>query len=171
MADQFPITSFETHKADLPNYPTPIASAFCTLLPALAQHIEAEREIEHVDIWNTAFRSWLTDAEHAFTEVTTQLSVIMATDLACIEDKPLKRMVMLIDALVGSEEPDTFQHLYGLLPKFQHLFYCSGKGPAVRHRNLMLKVALEHIDTMATLLTYDSAANGGSDEMVNAPLP
>ena len=63
--------SFGAHKADLSSYPTPLASAFAALLPALARHNEAEREIEDVAIRDPAFRNWLTDAEDAFTTVTT----------------------------------------------------------------------------------------------------
>tara|TARA_R110000850_G_scaffold113041_2_gene227548 strand:+ start:5960 stop:6469 length:510 start_codon:yes stop_codon:yes gene_type:complete len=156
MAKDFNIMSCGTHKADHSQYPTPLATEFSALLPALARHIEAEREIEDVDIWDPAFRSWLTDAEHAFTLVTTQLSAISAAELTCADDKALKRMSMLIDTMVGSEDPDTFMQLYGLLPRFEHLFYCSGTGFAVRHRNVMLRQARAYIDTMATLLTYDS---------------
>ena len=70
MADNSIIMSFGAHKADLSSYPTPLATAFAALLPALVRHIEAEREIEDVDIRGPAFRNWLTDAEEAFITVT-----------------------------------------------------------------------------------------------------
>jgi len=168
MADYNNIMSFETVKADCSNYSTSLTNAFAALLPALARHIEAEREIEEVDIWNPAFRAWLTGAEEAFTDVTTHLSTIASLELACDHDKPLKRMSLLITNLIGSEEPDTFVYLYSLRPHFEDMFQCEGSGPAVRHRNVMLGQALAHIDAMATLLTYDGYAEPEVDEPIDA---
>ncbi|MCX7567741.1 hypothetical protein OS189_15455 [Sulfitobacter sp. F26169L] len=156
-------------KADCSNYPTSLANAFAALLPALARHIEAEREIEEVDIWNPAFRAWLTDAEEAFADVTTHLSTIASLELTCDHDKPLKRMSLLLTNLIGSEEPDTFVYLYSLRPHFEDLFQCEGSSPAVRHRNVMLGQALAHIDAMATLLTYDGYDEVEVDDSIDPP--
>ncbi|WP_299416220.1 hypothetical protein [uncultured Sulfitobacter sp.] len=169
MTDYYNITQVATLKADYPNYPTPIASAFAALLPALARHIEAEREIEEVDIWDPAFRAWLTDAEVAFTDVTTHLSTIASLELTCAHDKPLKRMSLLVNSLIRSEEPDNFMFIYGLRPHFEDLFQCEGSGPAVRDRNVMLGQALAHIDAMATLLTYDGCAGVEADDSIDPP--
>ncbi|MCX7568067.1 hypothetical protein OS189_17125 [Sulfitobacter sp. F26169L] len=156
-------------KAHPSQYPTPVARAFAALPCALARHIETEREIEDVDIWDLAFRDWLTDAEHAYADVTTHLFNITAAEVVCEDDKPLVRMAMLIDALVGSEDPDTFEHLYRLLPQFEDLFQCHGQGPAARHRDNMLCAVRRHIDTMASLLTYDGVIETEQTEMVQIP--
>lgn len=169
MAKKINNTSAGTLKANPPQYPTPVARAFAALPCALARHIETEREVEDVDIWDLAFRDWLTDAEHAYTDVTTHLFNITAAEVVCEDDKPLVRMAMLIDALVGSEDPDTFGHLYRLLPQFEDLFQCHGQGPAARHRDNMLEAARRHIDTMASLLTYDGAIEAEVAETVQAP--
>ena len=158
MADNSIIMSFGAHKADISSYPTPLASAFAALLPALARHIEAEREIEDVAIRDPAFRKWLTDAEDAFATVTTHLFTITMAEETCSDDKPLKRTALLIEAVVGSGNPATFMPLYGLLPRFEDLLHCHGTGPAMRHRNGMPGPARCHVDTMATLLTYDCMA-------------
>ena len=134
MADNSIIMSFGAHKADLSSYPTPLASAFAALLPALVRHIEAEREIEDVDIRDPAFRNWLTDAEDAFTTVTTHLLTITMAEETCADDKPLKRMALLIGAMVGSGNPATFMRLYGLLPRFKVLLHCHGNNPAILAR-------------------------------------
>ena len=134
MADNFIIMSFGAHKADLSSYPTPLASAFAALLPALARHIEAEREIEDVDIRGPAFRNWLTDAEEAYATVTTHLLTITMAEETRVDDKPLKRMALLIDAVVGSGNPATFMRLYGFLPRFKVFLHCHGTGPAILAR-------------------------------------
>ena len=134
MATNFIITSFGAHKADLSSYPTPLASAFAALLPALARHVKAEREIEDVDIRDPAFRNCLTDAEDAFTTVTTHLFTITTAEETCSGDKPLIRMAFLIDDVVGSGNPATFMRLYGLLPRFKDLLHCHGNNPAILAR-------------------------------------
>ena len=158
MADNSINMFLGAHKADISSYPTPLASAFAALLPALARHIEAEREIEDVDIRGPAFRKWLTDAEDAFATVTTHPLTITMAEETCSDDKPLKRMALLIGAVVGSGNPATFMRLHGLLPRFKVLLHCHGTGPAMRHRNGMPGPARCHGDTMATLLTYDCMA-------------
>lgn len=154
MADQTHITSCGTHK-DTPDKPTAVAMAFSALMTALPLHIEAEREIEDVNVFDPAFRSWLTDAEAVFTDVTNLFTAIATADVARAEDRPLKRMSMLLDAMVGSETPGTFQHYRELLPRFEHLFRCTGSGPVALQYDAMLVAAFAHIETMAMLLTYD----------------
>ena len=143
MADNFIIMSFGAHKADISSYPTPLASAFAALLPALVRHIEAEREIEDVDIRGPAFRNWLTDAEDAFTTVRTHLFTITTAEETCSGDKPLIRMALLIGAMVGSGNPATFMRLYGLLPRFKVLLHCHGSGPAILARLDEINVGMD----------------------------
>ena len=134
MADNSINMSFGAHKADISSYPTPLASAFAALLPALVRHIKADREIEDVAIRDPAFRNWLTDAEDAFTTVRTHLLTITTAEETCADDKPLIRMALLIDAVGGSGNPATFMRLYGLLPRFKVLLHCHGTGPAILAR-------------------------------------
>lgn len=155
MADYTHITSCGTHKDTTDCAPTAVAMAFSALMMALPLHIEAEREIEDVNVFDLAFRNWLTDAEAVFTDVTSLFSTIAIADVARAEDRPLKRMSMLLDAMVGSETPGTFQHYCALLPRFEHLFRCSGSGPVARQCDGMLVMAFTHIETMSMLLTYD----------------
>ena len=134
MADNSINMSFGTHKADTSNYPTPLASAFAALLTALVRHVEVEREIGEFDIWDLAFRNWLTDAEEAYATVTTHLLTITMAEETRVDDKPLKRMALLIDAVVGSGNPATFMRLYGFLPRFKIFLHCHGTGPAILAR-------------------------------------
>ena len=143
MADNSIIMSFGAHKADISSYPTPLASAFAALLPALVRHIEAEREIEDVDIRGPAFRNWLTDAEDAFTTVTTHPLTITMAEETCSGDKPLIRLALLIDAVVGSGNPATFMRLYGLLPRFKDLLHCHGNNPAILARLDEINVGMD----------------------------
>lgn len=131
---------------------TPISIAFAALLDALSRHAIAERDIEGVDIWDIAFRDWLTEAEVVFTEMTTLLSRIRNTDLVRAEDLPPQRLAVVIDAMIGSEEPGTFQRLHAWLPAA--LFHCPGVSPAARQARQMLAMARDRIDALARLESY-----------------
>lgn len=141
---------------DVDNTPTLISSAFSSLLSALARHIEADRDIETVDIWNTAFSGWLRTAEEAHTEVAGLLALIRREAIVRVEDRPLQRMAMLIDAMIGSETPGEFKRLHGLLPRFESLFRCRGTGVVAQRIDRMLLTAQDRIQEMATLDTYDN---------------
>lgn len=149
------LSSVPSLSEDVDYTPTPISSAFSQLLGALARHIEADRDIETVDIWNTAFSGWLRCAEEAHTDVVGLLSLIRREVILRSEDRPLQRMAMLIDAMIGSETPGEFKRLHGLLPRFENLFRCGGTGVVAQRIDRMLLTALERINEMATLDTYD----------------
>lgn len=134
--------------------PSTISTAFSALLGALAQHVEAERDIEDVDIWNPAFRNWLTDAEEAHAKVARLLSDIRKMEILRAEDKPLMRMAMLLDHMACSEEPDAFWTFRPLLMQFDELFRCAGENPVAARVNRMLISARNRIDEMATLDLY-----------------
>jgi len=137
--------------------PTPISSAFSMLLVALARHIEADRDIEDVDIWDPAFRPWLTAAEDALGEVMRLIHCIRGQEPIRLEDRPLLRMTLLIDAMIGSDDPGEFVRLHRLLPRFETLFRCSGATATARRVDRMLVTARTRIDELASLDTYDDA--------------
>lgn len=142
--------------------PTVISSQFSELLGALARHVEAEQDIQDVDIWNPAFRGWLTDAENCYERVTTLIASIRQAPLARRADLPLQRMAVLLDAMIGSEEPGAFQRIHRMLPGAMSLWHCPGND-AVAHRvRQMIAAALVRIEEMATLPTY---ADPGAEDM------
>lgn len=152
MADDSFITSFRTHEAAF--HPTPISTAFSDLLVALAKHAEAERDIEDVDIWDPAFRNWLTDAENCHTAVTTLISSIHDQEPARAEDVALQRMTRFIDTMIGSEEPGTFRCFHKMMPAFQATIRCRGGSGAARRVNHMILTAGLRLDELAGLLSY-----------------
>lgn len=137
--------------------PSAISTTFSALLGALARHVEAERDIKDVDIWDPAFRNWLTDAEEAHATVARTLSDIRATEIARAEDKPLMRMAMLLDHMTCSEEPGAFWTFRPLLMRFDSLFRCPGEDPVAVRVNRMLISARARIDEMAALDLYAPA--------------
>lgn len=134
--------------------PTPASASFSALLVALSALIEAERDIEDVDIWDPAFSRWLRDAELAQERVVAGLRQVREAELQRAEDRPLQRLAMLIDAMMGCEDPDGFARLHRLIPANAALFRCDGDSAAARRVNHMLLTGLARIEDLAGLDTY-----------------
>ncbi|MHA3980688.1 hypothetical protein ACW9UR_23725 [Halovulum sp. GXIMD14794] len=85
---------------------TRITALYLRLLDAIDVHVDAERAIVDVDIWDTAFRTWLTDAERTHATVTGLISAIRDADLEARTDVHFVRVVEAIDLLLGAETLD-----------------------------------------------------------------
>lgn len=153
MANSTPITI--TRSPEAPGYtPTAISSGFAGLLVNLAEHIEAERDIENASVWDIAFDNWLRHAEKARTDMSNLLTSILREDIVRLEDKPLKRMAMLINGVVVSEEPGAYRYLRPFVSRFDNLFRCVGQDPTSLRVDRMLLTARDRLETMYTLEIY-----------------
>ena len=63
MADLTPITVPVVSEPILYFRPSALSAGFTALLPVLSAHIEAERDLAHVDRWDVAFVDWLAEAD------------------------------------------------------------------------------------------------------------
>ncbi|SFY44327.1 hypothetical protein SAMN04244548_04932 [Paracoccus pantotrophus] len=129
---------------------TPISATFSRLLGAMAVHIG---DIQHVDVWDPAFRGWLTDAEEALTAVTTLLCEIRDHQTARQADVPLMRMAIIADAMLGAEEPGEFIVAQRLLAR-RHLFSCRTGGAVGRRIHAMIETAYSRLRDLAELEAY-----------------
>src|SRR5690606_8326350 len=118
MADAFPITTRLPSGTPAALQPTAVMGDFSQLLIALATLVEAERDLEHFDIWDLATDHWLREAEEAFTRVTTLVHRIRNAAPARLEDRKLQRVTTLLDTMIGSEQPGTFQRFHAKLHRF-----------------------------------------------------
>lgn len=142
---------------------TTMSTMFSRLLDALARHIQAERDIEDIDMWDLAYRDWLSDAEIAFTDVATLLSSIQRERPVRVGDLVLQDAVRLIDAMIGSEEPGMFQRLHFLLPRLHGQFHWLGAGAAAEPVRQMLMAARNLIEELSTLPIYAEADEDEDD--------
>lgn len=133
--------------------PTIIASLFSRFLGALALHIEAERDIQDVDIWDAAFSGWLREAEESLTVVTGFLRQIRDAKVMRASDVPLLRLAILADALIRSQHPDEFLRARSLLAH-RTLFRCVETGPVGRRVRALIDTALLRLDELADLDAY-----------------
>ena len=154
MADAFPIMSLVSPETPDALAPSRIMGCFSQLLVMLSALIEAERDLEHFDIWDIATAHWLRDAELAHTRVATLIGAIRNASSVLPADRKLQRVATLIDMMIGSEEPGTFQHPHRNLHRIDGLFRHAGAGPVARRVAELLAGARSRIDALATLSTF-----------------
>lgn len=133
--------------------PTPISVLFARFLGALALHIEAERDIQDVDVFDAAFSGWLREAEESLTVVTRFLRDIRDAQVMRASDVPLLRLAIVADALLGSEDPNDFLRTRALLAH-RTLFRCAETGPVGRRVVALVKTAVMRLDELADLDAY-----------------
>lgn len=167
MADAFPITTLRLPETPAALQPTAVMGGFSQLLIALSTLIEAERDLEHFDVWELATDHWLREAEEAFTRVTTLIHPIRNAVPARLEDRKLQRVVTFLDAMIGSEEPGTFRLLHGRLHRFDWLFSHHGENPVARRVAELLATARRRIDELASLPCFIDTQM--ADEVEPAP--
>ena len=157
MADATPNTDIVRPKVRSALQPSATMALFSELLVALAALVEAERDLEHFDRWGQTGNGWLRDAERAFTRVTTLITRIRGRVALLPGDLALQRVALLIDRMIGSEEPGSFGRIHAQLHRYDALFACRGSGPMVRRVNALLGDARRRIDELATLATFIDA--------------
>lgn len=133
--------------------PTKISVLFARFLGALAVHIEAERDIQDVDVWDAAFTGWLREAEESLKVVKTFLRHIRDAKVMRAADVPLLRLAILADGLIRSADPDDFQRARGLLAH-PSLFRCLEAGTVGRRVDAMVRTAVHRLDELADLDAY-----------------
>ena len=154
MADMTPIMARRADKPAPHFTHTPVSRAFAQLLGTMAVFIEAERDIEDVDVWDPAFRGWLTSAEDALASVTTLLHQIGDAQSQRASDRPLQHMACLYLDLMGSESGEEFCAIRATLPGRAPLLRCCGVDPVARRVRAMLRAAHARLDELATLSAY-----------------
>jgi len=155
MADMTPTTPAGANEAlqDAAHFThTPISTLFSRLLGAMAHHIECERDIEHVDVFDPAFNGWLKDAEEAATVVTTLISKIRQCRIQRRADVPLMRLKFIADTMLGANAPDVFLEAHGLL-SHPHLFALRENGAVAYRVTAMIKTAKTCLNLLAELET------------------
>jgi hypothetical protein len=103
MTKQFIITPNDGHE---PPSETPMSIAFRGLLTSLRDFIAAERDLEDIAYsQDPAYADWAHESEMAFEGLVASTIAIHRLPIECREDRPLHRMALLVDAMLGHEEP------------------------------------------------------------------
>ncbi|WP_164885881.1 hypothetical protein [Paenirhodobacter populi] len=154
MADFTPITVPVVSEPITYFRPSALSARFTTLLPMLSAHIEAERDLAHVNRWDTAFIDWLAEAEQTRADLEAALNALCETEVQRLEDKPLLRMAMLTRMMLASEDAQEFLQLHCLPQRMPSMFRCAGDHPVATRTNLLLSEALSRLDALASLPDY-----------------
>ncbi|HRK65962.1 MAG TPA: hypothetical protein PKY73_00305 [Hyphomonas sp.] len=133
------------------------SSAFSALLQAQSAFVRAERDLEDIGhSQDPAYDFWLRDAELAQEVLTRALHHFHALPLEVPEDRPLRRMALLIDAMLGNEEPGDARCLHRKMQlAFFAQFQAQGIGATAMHRNSLLIQARHLTSAMVALPLFD----------------
>ncbi|MRX49473.1 hypothetical protein GI374_03225 [Paracoccus sp. S-4012] len=152
MANDMP--NMPLQAAEVASFTTPLASCFSTLLTALANFVSAESDLSDVDYWDPAYSRWRHDAESAQDEVVDALRSVHGAGVKRPEDVPMRRLALLVDGMMGSDNRRDFDRLHRLTSSNAALFRCAGSSTAARRVDNMLVAGLALVDELAGLDLY-----------------
>lgn len=134
---------------------TTTSQHFSRLLCDLAALVEAERDIEDVDVFDSAFSSWLRDAERTQDSVSIGLRAVLNSPIQRHEDRALQRVAFALHALLGTEAPGEFMRIYNLVLRFPAAFVCEGRGAVAHRTSQMLATMRMRMDDLSSLATFN----------------
>lgn len=150
--------------------PSAFAQSFVELLSALDQHIDCERDLDDVDLFDPAYRNWLDDAEAAQLRLYDALARITGAPAVTPDDVLLRRMSLLIATLVREGTAKAFHRYFQLENDFVHCMVVPGDGLDAGRMRHMLMAARKKIHQLAGLTLYlqDGDFDGEADEFCAA---
>lgn len=132
-----------------------ISLAFENLLPTIDHYLACERDLDDIDPFDPAYRSWLDDVEAAQMGLYESLALIIGLASECAEDVPLQRMSFLIATLIREESPKAFDQYFELENSFIGCMAVPGDSWNATQARHMLAAARAKIHTMAGLSISD----------------
>lgn len=151
MANPAPTTPTGVTKPSAHFTHTEISRRFSRLIGEMSTYIEAERDIEDAASWDPAFLQWHCDAEAARNTVLSSIDHIRVSVPERRADLPLKRMALLLYALIESVSSSEFLRLAACLERHDGLFSCPGIGPVARRIGAMLTAARMQVADLTSL--------------------
>lgn len=158
-------TSCMTHGAAqvppaLPVRDTALSSAFAAMLPVLSRFITAERDMADISAsYDPAYGAWHLEAERAGTALDQCLTQMQRLPIERLEDAPLRRMVLLIDAMLNDNDPAQARRTHRQMQLVFFLRYqVAGFSDVAQHCNGMLIQARHLVDALVQLPLFDFSA-------------
>lgn len=172
MTNQTHITPTGGHEAPPA---TELMHAFCKSLTCMQTFLLAELDLDEIGYsQDPAYASWIRDSENAFSALSDALGETRTLPVEIPEDIPLKRMAVLMDDILGNEDPHSARavHLKMQLMFFSQL-QAAGLSTTAMHRNGLLVHARHLVDAMMSFPSWDHDRNdeplddhGPTDDMV-----
>jgi hypothetical protein len=162
MTKHSPITPTGGHEAP-PE--TELMLAFCKSLTCMQAFLLAELDLDYIGYsQDPAYANWIRDTETAFENLADALGETRSLPVEIPEDMPLKRMALLMDDILGNEDPDAARatHLKMQLMFFTRL-QATGLSITAMHRNGLLVHARHLVDAMMSLPSWDSDLSDDED--------
>lgn len=150
-----------------PDCPTAWSLGFDLLLDAHRDHLEAERDMEHVQgCQDPSVSLWDRDRQRAELRLRTRILRLLDLPVVLPEDRPLQRATILICRMLDRDDPALPRQLHReMMGCFRRDYQVPGFGPIARLRNSLLIQARHQIDAMIRLPFYDYLPDvGGADD-------
>lgn len=154
---------------------TELMLAFCKSMTCMQTFLLAELDLDEVGhSQDPAYLNWVNDSEKAFSTLADALAETRRIPVEIPEDMPLKRMAVLMDDILGNEDPHSARavHLKMQLVFFSQL-QAAGISTTAMHRNGLLVHARHLLDAMMSLPLWDRDLtddpfdlDGPTDDMV-----
>jgi len=138
---------------------TPITLAFRNVLTTMHAFVNAERDLEDIAYSrDPAYAVWAADTEQAHENLAEALGVVHSLPAEFREDRPLKRMALLADAMIGHEVPGGARDLHLQMHMvFFTKFQAAGLSSTAMHRNGLLIHARHLVNAMISLPLFDGS--------------
>ncbi|MCX7567156.1 hypothetical protein OS189_12455 [Sulfitobacter sp. F26169L] len=154
---------------------TELMLAFCESISCMQKFLLAELDLDDVGYsQDLAYSNWVRDSEVAFSNLADALGETRNLPVEIPEDTPLKRMALLMDEILGNEDPAAARAMH---LKMQLMFFtqlqATGLSPTAIHRNGLLVHARHLVDAMMSFPSWDRDLtddllddHGPTDEMI-----
>lgn len=136
---------------------TELMHAFCKSLTCMQTFLLAELDLDDIGYsQDPAYANWICESEKAFSTLADALAETRCIPVEIPEDMPLKRMAVLMDDIIGNENPHFARavHLKMQLVFFSQL-QAAGLSTTAMHRNGLLVHARHLLDAMMSLPLWD----------------
>lgn len=141
---------------------TALSTAFATLLPALAEYVRAERDLEDIGYsLDPAYSEWHRESEAAQDRLIDLLHDLRTAPLGIAMDAPLRKMALMIHAMRCDPERARDLH-WRMDARFEAQFRVTGMGPMAQHRKVLLNWARPLIASFVALPIFDQVEESTS---------
>lgn len=146
---------------------TRFSKNFEPLLPALAEFVEAEADLDFINhSYDPSVSFWARDRDVAEALLTECLANLRQLPIHHPEDRPLQRFALLLTALLDGEEPTYPRQLHREMKAcFFSDYQISGYGRRASYRNAMLIQTRHLTDSMIKLSRFDCMPDYGLDPL------
>ena len=152
---------------------TPVSRSFNCLVAGLDAFVEREQVMEapELDVLSSAFKTALTDAEHAREALCEAVGDVLVAPDYRPEDRSLRRLAHVLYVMLTTEDDRDRQHFYASTVRHRDIFNIDGQSPAAQLTRRLSASFFSHFDDLASLREFGGDGSVAYPERDFAPVP